>query len=119
MPIDYYHFKVSLFSHDTILKFVLSFIYIVSPLPLLVFWVYFSNFFFLFRATPTAYGGSQARGRIGATAAAYATATATLGIQAVSVIYTTAHGNAGSLTHGGRPGIEPTSSWILVRFLNG
>ena len=38
-----------------------------------------------FRATPAAYGGSQARGRIGA------------------VAYTTAHSNAGSITHWGRP----------------
>ena len=28
-----------------------------------------------------------------------------------------AHGNAGSLTHRVRPGIEPESSWILVRFV--
>jgi len=34
------------------------------------------HFFFLFRAAPVAYGGSQARGPIGATAAAYITATA-------------------------------------------
>ena len=32
--------------------------------------------------------------------------------------YTTAHGNAGSLTHWARPRIKPTSSWILVRFVN-
>ena len=51
--------------------------------------------------TPTAYGGSQARGRI----------------RAASATYTTAHSNAGSLTHCVRPGIEPVSSWILVRFL--
>ena len=31
--------------------------------------------------------------------------------------YTTVHGNAGSLTHWVRPGIEPMSSWILVRFV--
>ena len=31
--------------------------------------------------------------------------------------YTTARGNAGSLTHCERPGIKPTSSWILVGFL--
>ena len=31
--------------------------------------------------------------------------------------YTTAHGSARSLTHQGGPGIEPTSSWILVRFV--
>jgi len=34
------------------------------------------------------------------------------------VTYTTAQGNAGSLTHWVRPGIEPKSSWILVRFVN-
>ena len=33
-------------------------------------------------------------------------------------IYTTAHGNAGSLTHRVRPGIEPTSLWILVGFVS-
>ena len=31
--------------------------------------------------------------------------------------YTRTHSNAGSLTHQARPGIEPTSSWILVRFI--
>ena len=35
-------------------------------------------------------------------------------IQATPVTYTTAHSNAGSLTHGARPGMEPASSWILV-----
>ena len=32
--------------------------------------------------------------------------------------YITAHGNARSLTHGARLGIEPESSWILVRFIS-
>ena len=31
--------------------------------------------------------------------------------------YTIAHSNTGSLTHWGRPGIEPVSSWILVGFI--
>ena len=35
-------------------------------------------------------------------------------IQAASSTYTTAHGNTGSLTHWGRPGIEPATSWFLV-----
>ena len=39
-------------------------------------------------------------------------------IRATSVTYTTAHGNARSLTHGARPGIEPTASWLLVGFVN-
>ena len=47
---------------------------------------------------------------------AIATATATQ-IQAVSVTYTTAHGNAGSLTHRARPGIKPASSRILVGYV--
>ena len=34
-----------------------------------------------------------------------------------SVIYTTAHGNAGFLSHWVRPRIEPASSWIPVRFV--
>ena len=32
--------------------------------------------------------------------------------------YTTAHGNAGSLTQRARPGIEPLSSWMLLGFVN-
>ena len=31
--------------------------------------------------------------------------------------YTTAHSNAGSLTHWAKPGIEPMSSWILDGFI--
>ena len=40
------------------------------------------------------------------------------GIRAVSAIYTTAHGNAGSLTHWARPGIGPATSWLPGRFVN-
>ena len=39
-------------------------------------------------------------------------------IQASSATYTTVHGNARSLTHWARKGIEPTTSWLLVRFVN-
>ena len=35
-----------------------------------------------------------------------------------SATYTTAHGNARSLTHGARPGIKPVSSWMLARFVS-
>ena len=38
-------------------------------------------------------------------------------IWAMAVTYTTAHGNARFLTHWARPGIEPVSSWTLVRHL--
>ena len=32
--------------------------------------------------------------------------------------YTTGHSNAGFLTHWSRPGIEPASSWIVIRFVS-
>ena len=54
---------------------------------------------FLFRATPAAYGGSQARGLIGAVTAELMPEPQQRGIQAASLTYTTAHSNAGSLTH--------------------
>ena len=38
-------------------------------------------------------------------------------IWATSATYTIAHSKARSLTHWVRPGTEPTSSWILVRFV--
>ena len=58
---------------------------------------------FLFRAAPAAHGSSQARGLIGAAAAAYTIATAC--------------DNAGSLTHWAKLGVEPASLRILVGFL--
>ena len=35
----------------------------------------------------------------------------------MSTTYTTAHGNARSLTHRARPGIEPEFLWTLVGFI--
>ena len=53
--------------------------------------------FLVFRSAP-GYGGSQAKGLIGAAAA---------GLHH-------SHSNAGSLTHCARPGIEPATTWFLV-----
>ena len=39
-------------------------------------------------------------------------------IQAAPVTYTTAHCNAGSLTHWVKPGIKPATSWFLVGFVS-
>ena len=39
-------------------------------------------------------------------------------IWAMSVTHTTAHSNAGSLTHWVKPRIKPATSWFLVRFIN-
>ena len=61
----------------------------------------YTFFFFIFRAAPTADGGSRARGPIGAAAT---------GLHH-------SHSNIESLTHWVRAGIEPVSSWMLVRFI--
>ena len=54
----------------------------------------------LFRATPTAYGRSQARGEIGATAVSlHHSHSNTRSKPRLSVTYATAHSSAGSLTH--------------------
>ena len=66
----------------------------------------------------------RSRGRIGAIAASlhhscwFTPQAQQCQIPTASVTYTTAHGDAGSLTHWARPGIEPTTSWFLVRFVN-
>ena len=75
-----------------------------------------NNFFFvfcLFRAIPVAYGASQARGSNWSCSCWLPPQPKQHGIWAASVTYSTAHLNAGSLTHWARPGIEPTSSWML------
>ena len=76
----------------------------------------FGYLFSLFRVAPKANGGSQVRGRVGAAAIAYATAIRDP--SHICDLYTTAHSNAGSLTHWKRPGIKPMSSWILVGFVS-
>ena len=65
----------------------------------------FILFCLFYRAPLRAYGSFQARGWIGAAAAGLC--------HRPSV----AHGNARFLTHGERPGIKPTSSWVLVGFV--
>ena len=72
----------------------------------------------LFRATPTAYGGSRARDWIRAVAASLHHSHSNKGSKPWSAIYTRARGNARSLTHWARPGIIPKFSWILVGFVN-
>ena len=70
----------------------------------------------LLRATPMAYGNSWARGEIRATDTGLCHGCSNVGSKSCSATYTTDHGNAGSLAHWGRPGIEPVSPWIPVRF---
>ena len=78
---------------------------------------------FFFTAAPTANGSSWARGWIGAAASSLyhsypSTNRSKHWIQVPSLTNATACSNAGSLTHWGRPGIEPASSWRLCWVLN-
>ena len=66
-------------------------------------------------ATSTAYGGSQPRDRIWAVAASLHHSDSNVGSEPhLWATYTTAHSNAGSLTHWSSPRIQPVFSWILV-----
>ena len=73
---------------------------------------------FLRETALAAYGSYQARGANWSLSCQLMPQPQQCQIWAASVTYTTAHGNAGSLTHGARPGIEPASLWILVRFVS-
>ena len=79
-------------------------------------WLYSLNkcdCFFFCRATPVAYGSSQARCQFRAASAGLHHSRSSVGLSRVCDLH---HSNTRSLTHWVRPGIEPTSSWILVGF---
>ena len=65
-------------------------------------------------AAPASYGGSQARGLMGAVATSLHHSYSNAG----SATYTTAQGNTRSLTHQARLGMEPATSWFLVAFVS-
>ena len=65
--------------------------------------------FLPFLGRSAAYGGSQARGLIGATAVSLHHSHSNLGSKP-HLTDTTAHSNARSLTHWARPGVEPPTS---------
>ena len=102
--------------------FIISFLSFLPSSFLSLFLSLFPSFFLsfflscLFRATPTAYGSFQARGWISYSCRS-TSQPQQCQIRATCATYTTAHGNTRSLTHWSRPGIEPTSSWILGRFV--
>ena len=79
--------------------------------------IFFFFFFFfiicLYRAAPSAYGGSQAGVKSELKLLAYTTAS----IRTASATHTAAHRNDRSLTYWVMPGIELASSWILVGFV--
>ena len=80
--------------------------------------IYSKVTFFLFRATPAAYGSFQAKGSNESYSCRSTPQPQQRQMRATSVSYTMAHGNTRFLTHRVRPGIEPASSWIPVRFVS-
>ena len=79
-----------------------------------VFWM-FLFVCLLFRATPVAYGGSQAQSLNRATAAGLHHSLSNSGSK--PRLRPTPHCNAGTPTQWARPGIEPATSWFLVGFV--
>ena len=72
--------------------------------------------FFLFRAVATIYGNSQDRGQIRVTAAGRRHSH--VAMRDWSCICDLHHSNARFLTHWVSPGVKPSSSWILVKFVS-
>ena len=82
---------------------------------------YFLELFFvscIFRAEPVAYEGSQARYPITAAAASLHHRHSKVGFKPRLQHTPQLTGNAGFLIHWARPRVEPTPSWILVRFVS-
>ena len=108
---DIFYTYIYLLYSSSILLFILFITIIITTIIIII---------LLLRAESLAYGSSQARGWIRATALDlrhYTTATATQDSSCICYLHHSSS-NTGSLTHWARPGIEPTSSWILVRFVS-
>ena len=78
-------------------------------------------FFFLLafsRATPEAYGGSQAQGLIGAVAAGHSHSHSNAGSEPRLRSAPQLTATPGSPAHWARPGIEPAMPWFPVGFTN-
>ena len=96
------------FGLNTTMKFHLHFFLFLS--------FFFFVCLFVFRATPVAYGSSQARGGIFVGSKRRIRAVA-VGLHHRYATCTTAHSNAWSFTHWARPGIKPASSLTIVGFI--
>ena len=107
------------FKIDSNVPYIHTHIYIFK-----IFWAHNDNltfslffFFFLFKATPVAYGSSQARGWIRTAAAALSHCHSNAGPELLSATYTAACSNGGSLTHWARPGWNPYPQGHYIGFL--
>ena len=107
----YRSFFLLLWFDDFIVVFGLIFlfvcVYLLWSCSLQLPWGFFFFSLLLFRAIPVAFGGFHARMLNWSCSCWPIPQPQRHGIWAVSVTYTTAHGNAGSLTYWVRPGIKP------------
>ena len=103
-------YRLSLFEVITILLTIFPILYIISP-EFITGSLRLSSFFFFLGPHKWQMEGPR-RGHWPTPETQQHT------IQVTSVTYTAAHCNARSLTHWARPGIEPTSLWMPVRFVN-
>ena len=77
-----------------------------------LYFLIYTFFLFVFRATPATYGSSQARGQIRATATGLHHSHNNAGIRAAYSTYTAACSNVRSLTNWAKPGIKTASSGV-------
>ena len=88
---------------------------------LTIWYLFFLDLFFFFRAAPLAYGGPQVRGRIRAVASGLRHSHSNWGseprLRFTPQLTVMPDLYPWSLTHRVRPGMEPASSWMLVRFI--
>ena len=82
-------------------------------------WVCFCPFFFFFRGCTLSIWSFSGQGSNWNCSHQPMPQPQQYGVWAMSVTCATAHSNGRSLTPWARPGIEPTSSWMPVGFVNG
>ena len=109
---------LSLYFSSTSIVNSCSYLWPRRRLPSPLFILFFCLFIYFFTATLVAYGGSQARGRIRTVAAGLHHSHSNAGAE--TCLWPTPQLTAmpDPLTVWARPGIKPTSSWLLVRFVS-
>ena len=108
-------------THNLMIPTRICFCCTMTGTPVLYYYYYYYHYYyyyFAFQGCTSAYGRSQARGRIGVAAASlhhsHSNAGSEPSLQLTPQLTAMLH----PLIHWIRPGIEPISSWLLVRFVS-
>ena len=89
----------------------------ISQLRFFILFIYLFLSFVFSKAARASYGGSQARGQIGAVATGLRHSHSNMGSE-LCLQPTPQHSNARSLTQAARPGIVPAASHLLLRYVS-